>query len=714
MARKAPANDCEIRGSSMSRRAKKPGIQTISPKEPNIQDKAGYNTEARAAPDALGDMQAASQQELQDIQDLMRLKDTAPDQFAEYVQMAADAAKLAEERPDVFDQLMRGDGAAGDEDLTAAQAEKRRAMDAASELTGADKRKGDSKDGVDMDINLPGGAKLGAGGVKEKTNGIVISPRPGFVIKTKLVDTGIKVFVNVCQHERIGESSMVKKLDKEGQEVEGLNIPMSVGPPSVDKDNAGLECIVYDVIINPKTIEECGADKTGGQRDWVCHLAMQSVMSKHDCRLDPKYKLPKLTFKGNKEEGPAKQRIRDDSARPQISELRAGGGKEQAEGTSTAAGGKGGMRSTAGGSAKKRASTIPATALKSTVTAVWSRGGEGLTEERESDFSATSLEDTVRIPPEHWPDLLVVNAAGLRTDALAPDALVKIGVEASAYEVTLKAPGHLPLQVRLPYAALPATASAKTNSHEGTLAVSIHVDKSDPTKRADVGSKPWLLSSALEGGGERKTGRASGGGGATASSSARGVKGSEGGDYALPEDRFHLRLPPGVNQYTGAAEGDDADNNHDLLPEGVDRNQREEEPIGEGESLPEERFHRADIVSQHMIDTREQQRKEKIDRAEKEREARKKQPQDDGVEYVDFDDYRAGGKLGPPAVPPQPPTGAEDVQDAAGEQDPERSRDLAAAARVLSEAVKEKKKGGGNDAPVGSRLSSTFWAELLD
>ncbi|CAN0558057.1 unnamed protein product, partial [Ectocarpus sp. 8 AP-2014] len=46
-----------------------------------------------------------------------------------------------------------------------------------------------------------------------------ISPRPGFVIKTKLVDKGMKVFVNVCQHERIGESSMVKKLDKEGQEV---------------------------------------------------------------------------------------------------------------------------------------------------------------------------------------------------------------------------------------------------------------------------------------------------------------------------------------------------------------------------------------------------------------------------------------------------------------------------------------------------------------
>lgn len=52
-----------------------------------------------------------------------------------------------------------------------------------------------------------------------RTDVLQISPKPGFVVKTKLVDTGMKVFVNVCQHERIGESNMVKKLDKDGQEV---------------------------------------------------------------------------------------------------------------------------------------------------------------------------------------------------------------------------------------------------------------------------------------------------------------------------------------------------------------------------------------------------------------------------------------------------------------------------------------------------------------
>lgn len=50
-------------------------------------------------------------------------------------------------------------------------------------------------------------------------SGAQISPRPGFVVKTKLIGSGMKVFINVCQHELIGESGMVKKLDDNGDEV---------------------------------------------------------------------------------------------------------------------------------------------------------------------------------------------------------------------------------------------------------------------------------------------------------------------------------------------------------------------------------------------------------------------------------------------------------------------------------------------------------------
>lgn len=60
-----------------------------------------------------------------------------------------------------------------------------------------------------------------------------------------------------------------------------------------------------------------------------------------------------------------------------------------------------------------------------------------------------------------------------------------------------------------------------------------------------------------------------------------------------------------MNHYTGASEGD-TDENYDTL------NTHEDGPIQEEDRLPEERFHQADIASQHMIDTREQQRKEKV------------------------------------------------------------------------------------------------------
>lgn len=63
--------------------------------------------------------------------------------------------------------------------------------------------------------------------------------------------------------------------------------------------------------------------------------------------------------------------------------------------------------------------------------------------------------------------------------------------------------------------------------------------------------------------------------------------------------------PPGVDPYTGTPEEEDeGENGMHATPM--------EAPIGEDDRLPEERFHQADMVSQHMIDTREKQRKEKV------------------------------------------------------------------------------------------------------
>jgi hypothetical protein len=80
-------------------------------------------------------------------------------------------------------------------------------------------------------------------------------------------------------------------------------------------------------------------------------------------------------------------------------------------------------------------------------------------------------------------------------------------------------------------------------------------------------------------------------------------------DELLPEDKFHLKLPANVNKYTGLKEENDP--NHTpgepslpVLPTSISST--------ENEVLPEDKFHQHDIVSQHMIDSREQQRQEKV------------------------------------------------------------------------------------------------------
>lgn len=44
----------------------------------------------------------------------------------------------------------------------------------------------------------------------------------------------------------------------------------------------------------------------------------------------------------------------------------------------------------------------------------------------EADVSSTSLEQTVRIPLERWPDSLLLTATGIRKESLAVDLLAKV------------------------------------------------------------------------------------------------------------------------------------------------------------------------------------------------------------------------------------------------------------------------------------------------
>lgn len=110
---------------------------------------------------------------------------------------------------------------------------------------------------------------------------------------------------------------MKKRLDENGEEIEGLNIPMSVGPRKDDTDKAGVPCMVFDIMVNPTVVRDAVEDNVGKNKDFLCQLAIQSLEQKYKLSLDRRYKLPKLKVHGELQE----QYIQDRKNMPKIEEV---------------------------------------------------------------------------------------------------------------------------------------------------------------------------------------------------------------------------------------------------------------------------------------------------------------------------------------------------------------------------------------------------------
>ena len=159
-------------------------------------------------------------------------------------------------------------------------------------------------------ISLPGGKKMKDGEVSSiQAQGMDIIPDPGFVVKTKNLKSGNKVFINICVSQHLANLSKKTQLMDDGTEQEGINIPMSVGPPRPDKDKSGNSCLVFDMIVNPEVVKDSKEDKTGGFRHFLCEIAIQRIENKYKTQLERRYKLPKLKYKGK----PVSQRIRKET-----------------------------------------------------------------------------------------------------------------------------------------------------------------------------------------------------------------------------------------------------------------------------------------------------------------------------------------------------------------------------------------------------------------
>eukprot|EP01023_Acetabularia_acetabulum_P011739 TRINITY_DN15466_c0_g1_i9.p1 TRINITY_DN15466_c0_g1~~TRINITY_DN15466_c0_g1_i9.p1 ORF type:complete len:324 (-),score=39.63 TRINITY_DN15466_c0_g1_i9:778-1749(-) len=132
-----------------------------------------------------------------------------------------------------------------------------------------------------------------------------VSPTPGD-------ENGRKVFVNICGNDRVAApggwedgkipEDVQKALSVSSEELsqaqqELLRFPLSLGERYHDLDNKGVPCIVYDVIFHADIIQQCSAVRK--LKIFVVELSLGWIQHKQQCKLDPKYKLPKMKYKGD-------------------------------------------------------------------------------------------------------------------------------------------------------------------------------------------------------------------------------------------------------------------------------------------------------------------------------------------------------------------------------------------------------------------------------
>mmetsp|Transcript_20612 Transcript_20612/g.38366 ORF Transcript_20612/g.38366 Transcript_20612/m.38366 type:complete len:530 (+) Transcript_20612:113-1702(+) len=424
------------------------------------------------------------------------------------------------------------------------------------------------KDGEDGDLGgnqpefkpkLPGGKVMDTEGVKkdeEQEEGQKVHPTPGFVLKTR-TEKGDKVFVNICQSPLLQKMSKKKQLAEDGSEQEGINIPLSLGPPRIDTDKAGAKCTVYDLVVNPEVLTNAKEDSSGASRNFLCELALQYVEQKYKCKVDYQFKLPKLDYKGDKANIPF-QLIRKKQA-PVIEELDTDGNSSN----------------------EKR---VP---KKITTSATRRPPAEPLA------YSLVKVQGDTRTPCEaSLSDPVEIDAQDDVYDAIEfqaileravhePAMLKALKVSVSSEMLSIRANGFiLPLDLFLPAFVDEAKTECSFRKDTGLLVVRLPVAAPDDvywrhSAKPDVGSRPWLLANAL----------------------------SNGEDFG-----------PEVSTTNGAK------------PE-----QPEVEPTKEenpaDETLPEDRFHLADMLSQHIKDERERERQEKIKRHEEEEVEKAKEKQ---------------------------------------------------------------------------------------
>ena len=125
---------------------------------------------------------------------------------------------------------------------------------------------------------------------------VFINPKPGYVLKSKNLATGNKVFVNICSDDNIAKPSSKAERVAGSQGLQ-WSIPYSQSQPREDVDKGGDKCMVYDVIFHHDTLYLAGKDLR--LRELVHGTALDALEGAFQVKCDrSNLKFPKMKFKG--------------------------------------------------------------------------------------------------------------------------------------------------------------------------------------------------------------------------------------------------------------------------------------------------------------------------------------------------------------------------------------------------------------------------------
>jgi hypothetical protein len=127
---------------------------------------------------------------------------------------------------------------------------------------------------------------------RSTTDEYQIMPTPGFVIKTRRVNSGEKIFINVCEHPDVPATA------SSGLMGVGASWPYMISSPgrlecshNQSKSAKKEDVWVYDVVVNPSVVSIANDDNIA-TRDLVCKEAIKHISKRYKDLLEKDFRLP--------------------------------------------------------------------------------------------------------------------------------------------------------------------------------------------------------------------------------------------------------------------------------------------------------------------------------------------------------------------------------------------------------------------------------------